>query len=327
MADHSFFKKNGSFTIKEIIDSCGGDLQDNSKQGILIDDIKSLDSASTGTISFLQNKKYIESFKNTKASACITYPEFADIAPKECTVITSNNPYYLYSLVLKKFYDKEPEPTEIPFESNVAFSAEIGHNTRIAPGAFIGENCIIGDNCIIHPNVTITNSIIGNNVIIHPGAAIGQDGFGYAFEHGKHHKVMQLGRVIIGNDVEIGANTSIDRGSASDTIIGEGTKIDNLVMIAHNVEIGKHCVITSQVGIAGSTQIGDYCVFGGQSGIAGHLKIGNQVQLAAKCGVTKNLEDGSIMGGTPAVPLREYHKQHLTINNLIKSKTKNQKED
>lgn len=320
MVDHNFFIKNGKFSIAEILEECGGSVADKKSTDTIIKDVASLNDAEDGFITFFQNKKYLDDFKKTKASACITSKEFADKAPEGCIVIISENPYYTYSRVLNKFYGKEPESTDIPHEAEVKFSAEIGNNTKIYPGAFVGENCIIGDNCIIHPNAVIQNTIIGDNVIIHPGAAIGQDGFGYAFEKGKHHKVLQLGRVIIENDVEIGANTTIDRGSSSDTIIGEGTKIDNLCMIAHNVKIGKNCIITAQVGIAGSTEIGDYCVFGGQSGIAGHLKIGNQVQLAAQCGVTRNLEDGSIMGGTPAVALREYHKQHVVLNKLLKEK-------
>ena len=181
---------------------------------------------------------------------------------------------------------------------------------------YIGANCVIGNDCTIHSNVNITNAIIGNNVIIHSGVSIGQDGFGYAYNNGRHHKVPQVGRVIIGDDVEIGANTTIDRGSAPDTIIGEGTKIDNLVQIGHNVKIGKHCIIVSQVGISGSTEIGDYTIIAGQAGIAGHLKIGSQVQVAAQAGITRDLEDKAIVGGTPAVPLRQYHKQALALAKL-----------
>lgn len=320
MIDQNFHIKNGKFSLLEIVTDCGGEISDMAKQEDIITDIAPLNKAKEGEITFFQNKKYINDFKTTKASACITFEEFETEAPKGLILIKSKNPYYTYSKVLNKFYGTEQETVEAPHSANVNFSADIGENTKIYPGAYIGDNCTIGKNCTIYPNAVIQDAIIGDNVIIHPGVAIGQDGFGFAFNEGKHHKVLQLGRVIIGNDVEIGANTTIDRGSNSDTVIGEGTKIDNLVMIAHNVKIGKHCILVAQTGVAGSTEIGDYCVFGGQSAVAGHLKIGNQVQLAGQCGVTKSLPDGAIMGGTPAVPLREYHKQHIALNKLTKKK-------
>ncbi len=318
MFDTNFNTKNGKFSISDIISLCGGEVPSGFDTSIIISDIAPMSSAVSGEITFFENKKYINDFKNTKASACIVRKEFEDYAPDGLILIFSENPYYLYSKVLKLFYYQEYSTTQIHPSSNIDISAEVGDGTKVHAGVSIGENCIIGKNCEIQANVAIKNCIIGDNVIVGQGTVIGQDGFGYAFEGGKHHKVLQLGRVIIEDDVEIGGNCAIDRGSASDTIIGEGSKIDNLVMIAHNVKIGKHCVITGQVGIAGSTIIGDYCVFGGQCGIAGHMKIGNQVQLAAQTGVTKNLEDGAIMGGTPAVPLREYHKQHIAVTKLVK---------
>ncbi len=211
---------------------------------------------------------------------------------------------------------KENKFLEISEHAIVDNSAEIGDRSIIHSGAFIGAGVKIGKNCVIHPNASITHAIIGDNVIIHHGASIGQDGFGYAFHNGKYHKIPQLGRVIIENDVEIGANTCIDRGAGPDTVIGEGTKIDNLVQIAHNVKIGKHCIIVAQVGISGSTEIGDHSVLGGQVGIVGHLKIGKGVQVAAQSGVFRDLKDKEIVGGSPCVPLRQHHKQTIMLNKL-----------
>jgi len=317
MAEKRFNIKNGKFSLAEIIESCGGIISNAEDGQIIIEDITSLTEATNNDISFFDNKKYLEEFKNTKARACVAKKEFEGDCPEGTIFIESNNPYFTYSKIIEKFYKNETETTEVHPRSNIELSSEVGKNTQIYPGVYIGENCVIGENCIIYPNAVIQNAIIGDNVIIHSGVTIGQDGFGYAFDSGKHNKVIHLGSVIIEDNVEIGANSTIDRGSGSDTIIKEGTKLDNMVMIAHNVKIGKHCVIASQCGIAGSTEIGDYCMFGGQCGIAGHLKIGNQVQLAAKSGVTKNLKDGSVMGGTPAVPLTDYHRQHIAVKKLI----------
>jgi UDP-3-O-[3-hydroxymyristoyl] glucosamine N-acyltransferase len=192
----------------------------------------------------------------------------------------------------------------------------IGNNSSIDHNSVIKRNVVIGNNTKIASNVTISHSVIGNNVIIHPGTRIGQDGFGFASDHTGHLKVPQLGIVKIGDFVEIGANTTIDRGSAQDTIIGDMCQIDNLVQLGHNVQLGKACVIVAQVGIAGSTKLGDFVILGGQVGVAGHLKIGNQVQVAAQSGIAQNIEDKQIMGGSPAVPIRQWHKQTFCLKKL-----------
>jgi len=200
--------------------------------------------------------------------------------------------------------------------------ARIGAGTRIAAGAVIGYRCYIGRNCMIGPNAVITHSLIGNDVTIHPGCAIGQDGFGYIMGKGGHKKVPQIGRVIIQDSVEIGANTAIDRGALADTIIGEGTKIDNLVQIGHNVVIGCHAVIVSLTGLSGSTKIGNYVVMGGQAGTVGHIEIGDGAQIAAASKVHKSVPAGQRYGGMPAKPMKKWFKEIIVLERLAEGREK-----
>ena len=318
MADPRFFSKNGSFKLSEIAEFTHSKLQDENAGDIVIHDIAPLSDAGEGEVTFFQNKKYLEQFKQTKATACITDEASAAKAPKGTKILISENPYYSYAMATCMFYQQESDSTETPSSANIDFTAEIGKGTVIHPGAYIGKNCVIGENCEIHANASIQNSIIGDNVTVHNGTSIGQDGFGYAFQNGRHHKVMQLGRVIIKNNVEIGANVTIDRGAGPDTVIGEGTKIDNLVQIGNNVKIGKHCIIVALAGISGSAEVGDYTVVGGQVGIAGHLKVGKNVQIAAQSGVIKDVKDGEVLGGAPAVPIKQFHRQTLAVQKLLK---------
>ena len=194
--------------------------------------------------------------------------------------------------------------------------AEIGSGTVLGPNAVIGPNVRIGRDCSIGAGATLTHALVGNRVIVHPGARIGQDGFGFAMGAGGHLKVPQIGRVIVQDDVEIGANTTIDRGASRDTVIGEGTKIDNLVQIAHNVVIGRHCVIVSGVGISGSTTLEDYVVLGGQVGVVGHLRIGMGAQIAGSSNVNRDVPPGSRWGGTPAKPVRTWFREMTTLARL-----------
>lgn len=320
MIDNRFHKKNGSPKLAELAKISGAKLHDEKFANFVVKNLAPLETAVEGDLSFFQNVKYLEQFKNTKASACIISEKFIDKAPAGVALLISENPYYSYAIITQRLFHQKVRELKLSENASIDNSSEIGSNSVVNSGCYIGPNCVIGKNCVIHPNVTIINSIIGNNVIIHAGASIGQDGFGYAFHQGKHHKVMQLGRVIIENDVEIGANTCIDRGSANDTIIGEGTKIDNLVQIAHNVKIGKHCVFAAQVGIAGSTEFGDYVVIGGQAGIGGHIKIGNRVTISAKAGVFQDVADGETVGGFPAVPIKQFHRQSVALAKLIEKK-------
>jgi UDP-3-O-[3-hydroxymyristoyl] glucosamine N-acyltransferase len=320
MIDSKFHKKNGSPNLAELAKVSGCKLYDEKFSNFLVKNLAPLETASEGDLTFFQNIKYLNQFKNTKASVCIVSEKFIDKAPAGIALLISENPYYAFAIITQRLFYQKNRELKISEKAHVEDSAEIGSNTIISSGCYIGANCVIGKNCVIHPNVTITNSIIGNNVIIHAGSSIGQDGFGYAFHNGKHHKVMQLGRVIIENDVEIGANTCIDRGSVHDTIIGEGSKLDNMVQIAHNVKVGKHCVFAAQVGVAGSTEFGNYVVIGGQAGVGGHIKIGNRVTISARSGVFKDINDGETVGGFPAVPIKQFHRQSLALAKLIEKK-------
>jgi UDP-3-O-[3-hydroxymyristoyl] glucosamine N-acyltransferase len=196
--------------------------------------------------------------------------------------------------------------------------ATIGPGTTIAAGAVVGFRVVVGRDCYIGVGASLTHAIVGDGVIIHPGVRIGQDGFGFAMGATGHLKVPQIGSVIIGDDVEIGANSTIDRGALSDTIIGEGTKIDNLVQIAHNVVIGRHCVIVAQSGIAGSAELGDFVVMGAHSGVIGHVKIGNGAQIAGMAHVKSDVDPGARMGGTPARPFNEWAREVAAIKRLGK---------
>lgn len=321
MIDTRFFNNKGPFSLQEIMDAI--DILEIDETIDLSQTIKTvgpLDQADKDTISFLDNPKYSKSFTESKAGFCITDRKYKDRAPEGMTVIHSNAPYYAFAQVANLFFTHDSDGDIAP-SAHIHPSAKIGKNCTIGENSVIGANVEIGEGCHVHNNCTITHSILGSHVTILPGARIGQDGFGFAFHQGQHHRVPQLGRVIIGDNVEIGANSTIDRGASSDTIIGEGSKIDNLVQIGHNVDIGPHCIIVAQTGIAGSTTIGAYSVIGGQVGIAGHLKIGSQVQIAAQSGVMKDIADGETVGGSPAVPILQFHRQTIAVKKLINSTT------
>ena len=340
MADKRFFYNHGPVSLKEILELTGATLAPNNNilpQDYLIEDVAPLESAQKNHLSFFINSKYLDSFKNSKAGFCFISDKFTGDAPISMTVLLHNNPYKAYAIIANRFYGEKNHTGHISTNAAIASSASIGINCSIGnfvvieDGVHIGDNSVIdhnsvikknsviGTNCKIASNVTISHSIIGNNVIIHPGARIGQDGFGFASDHTGHMKVMQLGIVKIGNHVEIGANTTIDRGSSQDTIIEDMTQIDNLVQLGHNVKIGTACVIVAQAGVAGSTKIGNFSVLGGQVGVAGHLNIGSGVQIAAQSGVAQDVADKAIMGGSPAVPIRQWHRQNFTLAKLVKA--------
>ena len=299
--------------------------------------ICSLSSAGSNNLSFVSNKKYLQEFRNSKAGACIVPMNFEDVDNKEIILLKSANPYFSYAKAIdlfytkgKKFDSKTMPSAYISSSAIIGKNCYIGHNVVIEDEVEIGNNCIIesgtiidykvkiGHNARIDSNVTISNAIIGDNVVIKPGARIGQDGFGFATNQGIHKKIYHIGMVIIGKDVEIGANSCIDRGSMNNTIIEDLCRIDNLVQIGHNAHVKKGTILVAQVGIAGSSVIGSYCALGGQVGVAGHINIADNVQIAGQGGVIQDIKEAGIMGGTPAVPIRDWHKQTIYLKKLIK---------
>jgi UDP-3-O-[3-hydroxymyristoyl] glucosamine N-acyltransferase len=344
-----FFENQGPFSLKFFasclnckfyLNDC--EVSDRELEDVLVFNVATLKNASDKDLSFLSNAKYTEEVYTTKAKACLIEKKHFDLEgfrtrlPSTLYVILVENAHASFARLSSLFYPREiNKESEISTEAYISKSAIIGKKSCIMSNSYIGDNVIIGDNVTIYPNVVVGNNIvigkdsviydsvslkyclIGERAIIHSGVRIGQDGFGYAVDKGEYIKVPQIGKVIIGNDVEIGANSTIDRGAIGDTIIGDRTKIDNLVQIGHNVEIGKNCFIVSQVGIAGSTILGDYVVLGGQVGVAGHLKIGSYVQAGAQAGIMKDVKTKEVVWGCPALPIKERMREIVMLKKII----------
>ncbi|MFZ4125493.1 MAG: UDP-3-O-(3-hydroxymyristoyl)glucosamine N-acyltransferase [Rickettsiales bacterium] len=339
MVDARFFVNHGPFTVADLAAAAGAELFSKDKSAHSLSDVAPLDRATPQDISFFDNTKYIEQFLHSEAGACFVRPKFTEQAPQSMALLITDDPYRCYAMVAQKFYPNDVKnAASIATTAVIDPTATIGKDVIIMAGAVIGANVVIGDgtrigaNCVIHDGVQIgkdcqigalssfSHCIIADRVLIHRGVHIGQDGFGFALGRDGHIKVPQLGRVIIENDVEIGAGTTIDRGTGPDTVIGEGTKIDNLVQIGHNVQIGRRAVVVAQCGISGSTRIGDGVVLGGQVGLSGHIKIGHGAKIAAKSGIIGDIPAGASYGGYPAVPVQEWHRQTIAISRLVKSK-------
>lgn len=336
MADPRFFTRAVSRTVADLAELTGSKIIGDGADSILIEDVASLSDAREGHISFLDNAKYKEQFTQTRASACFVSDRLVNLAPKGVICLVNDNPYKSYALTAQAFYPSEfPKSCISPhaFVDETAIisdgcvieagavikaNAEIGRGTYIESGAVIGESVRLGEKCWIGANASVSHSLIGDYVRLYPGVRCGQDGFGFAIDPAGHVKVPQLGRVVIEDHVEIGANTTIDRGAGPDTIIGQGCWIDNLVQIGHNVKLGRGCVMVSQSGVSGSSELGDFVVVAGQVGIAGHLKIGSGARIAAKTGVMKDIAPGEEVMGYPSVPVRQYMKQVALLQKMVK---------
>ncbi len=336
MADPRFFSVAGPFTLNEIATLVGAEIGGGGEGRLVLRDVAPLDTAGPDQLSFLDNRKYIDAFRKCAAGAIIVMPDLVGEAPKGAALLLSKDPYRAYAKAAQAFYPDRLPPPEIAPSAvidpsarlgegcvvgpNVVIEAnvEIGSRCRIGPNSVIAQGCKLGDDVKVGPNVTLSHCFIGSRVMLYPGARIGQDGFGFAAGPAGVLKVPQLGRVVIGDDVEIGANTTIDRGAGPDTVIGAGTMIDNLVQIGHNVTVGRGCILVSQVGISGSTHLEDYVVIGGQAGLSGHLHIGKGVKIGAQAGVMADLSAGATVVGSPAKPRGEFFRQLVTLERLTK---------
>lgn len=339
MIDPHFFKKaHDDLSIKDICAITGAKVSGEAKSDIAVSNVAPLDEAGPNDISFFENKKYLDQFKSSKAGVCFVSEKMAEHAPENMVCLISDMPYMAYALTAQKLYPDATGDGSVHKTACVAQTASIGAKVTIEPGVVIKENVEIGDNtiigansvieqgviigqaCRIAANVTLSHCKLGNKVSIATGTRIGQPGFGFAMSPQGFVSVPQLGRVILEDGVDIGANTTIDRGTLKDTIVGAGTRIDNLVQLGHNVETGKMCVIVSQTGISGSTKLGDFVITGGQAGLAGHLNIGTGVKIAAQSGVMRDIDEPGEYMGTPAMPLKKFMRQVATLKKLISRK-------
>ena len=323
MSEKSFFVAKGPFYLNKLSDETS-----NLKTKIKIFDIKTIDKANQNDITFFNSINYKKEAQKTNAAACITTINLQNYLPKKCLPIVVKNVLFSTAKISKKFYpladldypDKSiveikkirSKYTSVTFGKNIFIGKKvnIGTKTLIGSNTVIEHNVQIGKNCIIGMNVTLKNSIIGDNVVIQDGCKLGIKGFGFIPIKGKNFRFPHIGRVILEDNVELGANCTIDRGSIGDTTIGSNTFLDNQVHMAHNVKIGKNCMVAGQVGFAGSSTIGDNVSIGGQAGVSGHLKIGNNVKIGGGSGVVKDIPDNMVVMGYPAVTLKEFLKKN-----------------
>lgn len=346
MSEPQFFPVATSLDFSEVAVISGASLPEGVDPARQVTGAAALEAAGPSDIAYMDNPKYTDALAATAAGLCLVSPRFAARVPAGTVALVSPAPYHAFARILSRFFPAALKPGSMFGAQGVAPGAFV-HATAVieagvtidpgavvGPGAEIGSGTVVGSHAVIGPQVrigrdcavgsgsTLQSTLIGNRVIIHPGVRIGQDGFGFAMSPKGHMKVPQIGRVIIQDDVEIGANTCIDRGASRDTVIGEGTKIDNLVQIGHNCVIGRHCVIVSQVGIAGSSTLEDFVVLGGQVGLAGHLTIGMGAQVAAQSGVAGDIPRGAKYGGYPAQPALAWARESAFIRMLVAKRGK-----
>ena len=341
MSEPRFYSSSRPLRVREIAELAGAPVPAGEAAERCVTGIAALDRAGPKDLAFLDNPKYARDLPGTRAGVCLTTARFAPRVPAGTVALVTREPYRAFVAAASALFPDALRPSSLfgaeavapgAFVSPAALlepgvrvdpgavigpGAEIGAGTVIGAGAAIGPGVRIGRDCSIGAGATITHALIGDRVIIHPGCRISQDGFGYVMGT-RHRKVPQIGRVIIQDDVEIGANTTIDRGANRDTVIGEGTKIDNLVQVGHNVSIGRHCVIVAQTGLSGSTTLGDYVVLGARVGTNNHVTIGEGAQIAAISIVNDDVPPGARWGGTPAKPVRLWFREMKTLEQLAR---------
>ena len=334
-----------NFTAGQIADQLNGTVVGN--RDVDINTLSKIEEGKKGSLTFLANPKYTEFIYSTDASATIVANDFEPTEKITTTLIKVKDPYSSFTTILELFNDDKSkrsgisDKSDIDKSSTISKSSYVGSYTTIGKNSIVGDNCVIdnqvfigdnvkiGNNCKIYPGTKILNdTIVGNSCIIHSSCSIGSDGFGFApNDDGTYKKIPQTGNVVIGNNVEIGSNSTIDRATIGSTIIKDGVKLDNQIQIAHNVEIGENTAIAAQSGIAGSTKIGKNCMIGGQVGIIGHLKIGDNVKIQAQAGVTSDVESNARITGTPAISYMNYNKSYIHFKNLPEIVKKIDKKD
>ena len=321
------------FTAQQIADLLKGTVVGN--PALKVNDFSKIEEGKPGTVTFLANVKYERFIYGTKASIVLVNNDFIPTAPIEATLVKVPNPYKSLAMLMELAEQTKVKKNGIDSTAHISATASIEDNCYIGAYAYIGENAKVGKNCKIYPHVYVGDNVsigdqttlypqaviyhncsIGTNCIIHAGAVIGSDGFGFAPDDGEYRKIAQLGNVIIEDNVEIGANTTIDRAVMGSTLIHKGVKLDNLIQIAHNVEVGEHTVMAAQAGVAGSTKIGTNCMFGGQVGLSGHIQIGDNTQIAAQSGVMSSVVANSQVMGSPTLPIKNYLRSTVLFEKL-----------
>ena len=335
--DPRFFRRTGPHPLAAVAAACGAPPPDAER---LLRGVAPLQTATAEQVSFLDNRRYLPALAATRAGAVIVHPDLAGRVPDGSIALPTAEPYVGWARVAALFHPEPPTTPGIhpaalvdpaarvdasaeigPF-AVIGAGAEIGPRCRIGPGAVIGEGVVLGADCRIGAHASLSHALLGARVRVYPGARIGQEGFGFAATPAGFVSVPQLGRAILEDDVEVGANSTVDRGSAQDTVIGAGSRLDNLVQIGHNVRLGRCCVIVAQAGIAGSAVVDDFVMVGGQAGLAGHLRIGQRARIGAQAGVMADVPAAAEVVGSPAMPVRAFFRQVATLRRLAERRAR-----
>ena len=351
MKEPDFFAPARRFQVSEIATLTGAELVDPVHRDVIVSHLAPLSEGGAGSLVFIESKRHLDMLAAVRAAAVLCPPELAPAAPKGMAVLAAAKPQIAFAAVARLLFPQAVRPQPLTGETGISAhaviapsaiveegavveagavigaEASIGRGTVIAPHAVVGAKCSIGRDCYVGANATVQHAMLGDRVIVHPGVQIGQDGFGFLPGPRGLEKNPQVGRVVIQDDVEIGANTTIDRGALSDTVIGEGSKIDNLVQVAHNVRIGRNCIVAGHCGLSGSVTLGDGAMLGGRVGVADHLTIGAGAQLAASSGVMTDVPPGERWAGSPAQPMRQTFREIAALRDLVNAKRKGRKGD